>query len=330
MHTRIQTLLLLVNLYACEAVVPAVAGQSAVAAADATVEPAPLDANAHGDAGPAVSCLGNPDADASSIPTDGAPAGTGPADGASPPLKDPAFDAPMDPNVDQLMQVPVSQIDLSKDFVLTADSVVPALQNFYVDGLQPGQVVPDFTAWTLEGKLVSLSDWRHKSNLLVVLGTPSCGAFRHQFAPQLAPLQAFADAITEKTGQKLQVLVVLAKEAHPALDLRPYVGMQWTGADNVADKVLVRQPTSFGARVLNGRAIVARLKLNPAQFLVDGMDAAGWQRFGALPNAAHLIDKDGVLVWKEPWAVQTGLSESDPTMQPELFNQVAKLLGEGQ
>ncbi len=328
---KFSTFLLLAPLCACQAVASSAGTPNAETASDAQVDTESMDADAH-DACPAVNCLGSPDGDASSAQGEDSAAGghdamTTANDVAGLAAKDPAFDAPMDPNVDQLMQVPASEIDLSKDFVLTPDTVVPVLQNFYAWGLQPGQQVPDFTLWSLEGKLVSLSDWKNKSNVLVVMGTPSCGEFRNSFRPRLPAFQAYVDAITAQTGEKLQVLLVLNKEAHPAIDPSPYVGVQWTGADNVADKILVRQPTTYGTRVLNGRAYVQRYKMNAAQFLVDGMDNAVWQQFGQLSNTAHLIDKNGVLVWKEPWALQAGKSEQDPTVKPELYAQVAKLLG---
>ena len=262
---------------------------------------------------------------------DAGAADAGAADAApSAPQKDPAFEAQPEPGSDWLMEVAADAVDLTLDLDTSNGVALAAEAAFAASGVQPGEAVPDFTLWTLEGKQASLGSFLKKGNVLLLSASASCWVFRDFSRPQLAKVQAYADAITAKTGESLQIVIVLTKEAHPAIDPSPYVAQQWTGAMNVQEQVLVRQTTTFGMRVKHGLGLMQRFPLAAANLLIDGMDDKVWQELGAMPNSAMLIKKNGKLVWKEPWALMSGSSYDNPSALPDLVKQIGALLGGAQ
>ncbi len=254
--------------------------------------------------------------------------------GPSAPLPDPIFSQPYDPSVDPLQMFSASQIDLSKDFMPTYGFPMPAFDNFLANGLQPGQKMPEIALWNLDGKLVKLSQYKDKSNVAIILGSASCMVFRrHSLALWTKLHQRAADA-TAKTGKKLEILVIYTQEAHPALENSIYAPQkQWTGEENVADKVLVSMTKTFAERVMLARGLDARFPFNRANVWIDGQDNAVWTMLGEVPNAMFLVDSQGTLVWKELWAMHAGTDWNygetwpAPDAKPTAFAMIDKLLG---
>ena len=220
---------------------------------------------------------------------------------AAPPVRDPIFDTPF-PSFDPLQQVPAADVDLSKDVHLLTPACQHRVDDFSAYSVPVGQKMPDLTLWNASGEQVSLSQYAGKSAVLLVLGASSCPVFRDMAQPWFPKVKALADSLTAKTGRRLELVVVYAQEAHPAIDPSPYSEQQWTDKANVDDKVLVRQPTTFAERVTLVRGLLARFPLDPAGVWIDGMDNAAWTLLGQLPNTIHLIDQDGTVVYAEPWA----------------------------
>ncbi len=257
------------------------------------------------------------------------PAGTGdPAD-----QPDPIFETPYDSSVDPLQAVPMSMVDMSKDFVWTPQFAMPeAMANFTTTGLQPGEKVPDFTLWNMEGKQVKLSQYKGVSNVAIILGSASCMVFRRESLTMWSSLKQVAANAMAKSGKKLEILIVFTKEAHPAAEPSVYLGTQWLGIENVEDKVLVSMSKTFAERVTLARGLDARIKLDKPNVWIDGMDDAVWKLFGSVPNGMFLIDMQGNLAWKELWAMHAGMGGGygqapDPNAKPTAFTMIEKLLG---
>ena len=246
---------------------------------------------------------------------------------------DPIFATPYDASVDPLQAVPMSMVDMSKDFVWTPQFVIPAaMTNFTTLGLQPGEKVPDFTLWNLEGKQVMLSQYKGVSNVAIIMGSASCMVFRRESLSMWSALQQIAANAMAKSGKKLEILVVFTKEAHPAAENSVYLDQQWLGIENVEDKVLVSMSKTFAERVTLARGLDARFKLDKPNVWIDGMDDAVWKLLGSVPNGMFLIDMQGHLAWKELWAMHAGMegdygAPPNPNAKPTAFSMIEKLLG---
>ncbi len=244
------------------------------------------------------------------------------------PVRDPIFETAQDPNVNPLLQVPADQVDLSKDVTVPDAAHEKLFDAFDGLGVQPGELMPDFTLWNVSGQQVKLSQFRGKAAVLLLTGSSSCFAYRDHAQPWLPKVKDLADSLAAKTGRKLEVLVVYTLEAHPAIDECPYAtGAQWTGELNVKDQVLVRQTHTFAQRVTLARALVARYKLDATRLLLDGMDNAVWAQLGQVPNSAHLLDDTGRLVWKEVWAFGN-MGDVNQPAPPLMMGKLTALLGQ--
>lgn len=250
------------------------------------------------------------------------------------PVADPIFGQPYDSSVDPLQVYSPSQVDLSKDFMPGPGTSMPAFDNFLTTGLQPGQKVPEIELWNLDGKLVKLSQYKDLSNVAIIVGSASCMVFRRHSLAMWTKLHQRAAAATAKTGKKLEILVIYTQEAHPALENSIYADQQqWTGFENVADKVLVPMAKTFAERVTYARGLDARFPFNRANVWIDGHDNAVWKMLGEVPNAMFLVDSQGTLVWKELWAMHAGTEWNfaetwpAPDAKPTAFAMIDKLLG---
>jgi hypothetical protein len=227
-------------------------------------------------------------------------------------------------STDPLLQVTPDQVDLSKDVTTSSPGLDAAFQGFDSRSPQVADPMPDFTLQNLNGESVSLSQFRGKSAVLVVTGAASCFVYRQFARPNIANLQEMSASITATTGRTLEVLLVHVKEAHPALDMCPYTGRQWTGQANVDDKVLVREPTSQAERLVIAKGLADRYELDPSRILMDELDYSVWAQLGSVPNSLHLVDLDGKVVFKEAWAFN--MQSDDAQRTPVVVNEVRHLL----
>ena len=69
------------------------------------------------------------------------------------------------------------------------------------------------------------------------------------------------------------------------------------------------QPEAYQERVRNARKTVEAEALS-VPVLVDGMDNAVWCTYGAAPNSAYLIGKDGAVVAKQGWYDPAGMERA--------------------
>jgi hypothetical protein len=160
-------------------------------------------------------------------------------------------------------------------------------------GFMQGDTVPDFTLYKTNGDSVRLRDaLMNGKPVLLVAGNYTCPKFREKITD-------LNDIATYYAGQ-LQVYVVYGVEAHPVTDPSPYSGVVWTTAENYAENVLYRQPTTYGERLEMIDSLLAHYTVVP-EILVDGPCNNWWASYGPAPNNAYLIDTSGVVVAKQGW-----------------------------
>lgn len=167
------------------------------------------------------------------------------------------------------------------------------LDNFTKSGYQPGDTVNDFKLFQKDGQSFVLSEGLATGiPVLLISSSYTCPVFRGK-------VQEINELVKTYKG-KVQVYVVYTVEAHPDLDISPYFGRVNTGAQNINEGILFRQPLSYGERLNIIEAMLADIKLD-APVIIDGPCNSWWQHYGPAPNNATFIDTNGIVQIKQAW-----------------------------
>lgn len=147
------------------------------------------------------------------------------------------------------------------------------------DATRPGDLAPDFSLRTLDGKgTVRLSDFRGKKPVVLIFGSYTCPPFRDVY-PTLERLH-------EAHGDKVAFFYVYIREAHPEDG--------WKMPRNKKEGIVVQTPKSMSERVKVAEQACEYFKTNiPA--LVDTMDDATDRAYAAWPSRIFVVDVNGRL-----------------------------------
>ena len=138
-----------------------------------------------------------------------------------------------------------------------------------------GSPARDFTLRTVNGDTLRLSDLRGRI-VVFMFAAMTCPPARAQL-PRWNRLHA------EYEGRGVTVFVIYSRERHPG---EPgYREFRHTHTD--------------AAKQANA-GLLAQMAEMPV--VVDGIDEAVLEQYGKVPNAAFVIDRGGVLVYKSTWA----------------------------
>ncbi|MBK7568453.1 MAG: T9SS type A sorting domain-containing protein [Chitinophagales bacterium] len=155
------------------------------------------------------------------------------------------------------------------------------------------ELVHDFKLYTLEGDSVQMSGLLNSVKPVLLVGCNyTCYVFRGKI-----------DVINEMKamyGDDLQIYLVYTVEAHPVIDFSPYFGYENVGADNYAEGILYRQPTTYGERKDIVSDMLANETIN-VPVLIDGPCNEFWTNWGTNPNPAWLIAPDGYVYDAQKW-----------------------------
>jgi hypothetical protein len=167
------------------------------------------------------------------------------------------------------------------------------LGNFGTSGYQLGDTVNDFRLYERDGKAFLLSDGLATGlPILLISSSYTCPVFRGKVSE--------INELVKTYQGKIQIFVVYTVEAHPDIDISPYFGRVNTGASNINEGILFRQPKTYGERLDIVNAMLLDLKID-APILVDGPCNNWWQHYGPAPNNATLIDGNGIVQIKHAW-----------------------------
>ncbi|MFN0275005.1 MAG: T9SS type A sorting domain-containing protein [Chitinophagales bacterium] len=162
-----------------------------------------------------------------------------------------------------------------------------------LEGLTEGDLIPDFTLYTVDGVEVTASELLSDGKpALFVGGSYTCWVFRDQL-PVVNLLQALY-------GDELHIYIIYTVEAHPLYDISPYFGVELTGDPNFTDDILYEQPDTYGQRKDIVNDMIEDLTIS-VPVLIDGPCNEWWLNFGTNPNCAYLVQSDGVIYDAEPW-----------------------------
>jgi hypothetical protein len=147
-------------------------------------------------------------------------------------------------------------------------------------GVLAGEPAPDFTATRLDGTAVKLSDFRGKPVVLET-GSVTCPMYVGHIEPMNALAFRFPDAA---------FLVLYVREAHPG----QRIGAHRDGAQKLAAARRVVDEEREGRTIL-----------------VDDLAGTAHRLYGAMPNTVHVIDPEGMVVfrgmWNDPPGVEAAL-----------------------
>ena len=137
-------------------------------------------------------------------------------------------------------------------------------------GPKPGDKAIDFTATTLDGRSVNLSDYFGKP-IVLETGSISCP----QYVSRISGMNQLAGEYPE-----FEFLLLYVREAHPGDKL----GSHQSADDkhNMADRL--RQEERENRTIL-----------------IDTMNGQAHQAYGSLPNMLFVIDADGVVAFRTDW-----------------------------
>ena len=153
-------------------------------------------------------------------------------------------------------------------------------------GPKAGEAYVDFQASTLEGKMVSLSDYLDKP---VVLDTGSITC--PMYANTTKAMNALQDAYPE-----VHFLLLYIREAHPG---------KRTGALK-----------SMQEKIENAYA-TDRLYGEKREVLVDDLEGTAHKLYGSMPNMTYVISKSGIVKFRANWTDIAALQKVLETIDDE-------------
>ncbi len=173
------------------------------------------------------------------------------------------------------------------------------LAHFATQAPSVGEAAPELQARRLDGTPVQLSDILDgKRPVVLQLGSHSCPVYRYRRF-DIAKLQhEYADDVA--------FVVVYTVEAHPEGSKSPYREGEWLTNINRITRTRVKQPESTEARIAQAIWSTEKLERNDL-VVVDTFEDRTWQRYGAAPSAAFVLDAGGDIVLRQPWVEPDGI-----------------------
>lgn len=168
-------------------------------------------------------------------------------------------------------------------------------KDFMAGGYSVGDTIPQILLYNTQEELFNLDySLNYYEYVIFVSGSYTCPMFYKGF-----------DGLNEiaKSYSNVQVVIVNTVNAHPEVDLSPYLGEVW---DNVeADTTTVgtcRLARTLGERMEIANEMVDMLDIDTTliEVIVDNVENEWWMNFGMIPNGAYLISKNRKVVYRQP------------------------------
>jgi Spy/CpxP family protein refolding chaperone/peroxiredoxin len=152
-----------------------------------------------------------------------------------------------------------------------------------------GTPAPQFSLKKLDGSLLQLSALKGRV-VVLEFGSWTCPSFRDRAAAM--------EKLRSDYSTRAQFFIVYTREAH-AKD-------EWEVARNKDLEIVAEQPRSMDERVTLAKKSRDELKLT-TPIVVDSMGNDTAIAYGAGPNSAVVINRDGVIVARQQWFDPSGL-----------------------
>jgi peroxiredoxin len=139
-----------------------------------------------------------------------------------------------------------------------------------VPGPKVGEKATDFTATTLDGKTVKLSDYFGKT-IVLETGSITCP----QYVARINPMNELAKEYPDAT-----FLLLYVREAHPGNAIAEH--------HSLSEKI--ENATRLTQNEPENRSII-----------IDNLEGPAHQTYGSLPNLLYIIDADGKIALRSDW-----------------------------
>ncbi len=177
------------------------------------------------------------------------------------------------------------------DAAKPVDGVVSAVPA-QAAALAVGGAAPDIRINELKGPRALLSSFKGRV-LVIEFGSYSAPTFRDHAAAM--------EKLKGEVGTRASFLVIYTREAYPA--------GQWDIDRNNEQHISVQQAKDFTGREAEAEYARATLRIT-LPMAVDSMEDEAATAFGALPNGAVVIDKQGNLIARQQWTNIEGLRDA--------------------
>jgi peroxiredoxin len=152
--------------------------------------------------------------------------------------------------------------------------------------LAVGTEAPDFELRSLDGKRVRLSDYRDKSNVVLIFGSFTCGST----VTQLRNGNPLLGSLYRRFRRKgFEFFLIYSVEMHPG--------------------EYVPGPTTFEQRLSHAERLQKEEKV-PFPIIVDGIDNEVRKLYHALTNPVFIVDRKGIIVYKASWTWAPDLEQT--------------------
>lgn len=171
--------------------------------------------------------------------------------------------------------------------------------------LTVGAEAPDFELRSLDGHVFRLSNYRGKSNVVLIFGSFTCGSTITQLRAGNPPLGSVYRRFRQRG---FEFFLVYSAEMHPG--------------ENVP------RPSTYEHRMSNARRLNKEEKV-PFPVIVDGIGDGVRKLYHALTNPTFIIDRDGILVYKSSWMwapdLEQALTELAACERAKAKNQMVRM-----
>ncbi len=174
------------------------------------------------------------------------------------------------------------------------------LSHFESQAPAVGEPAPGIHLTDLAGRPFELEEMVGHQPIVLQLGSHSCPVYRYR--------RHWMSDLMEDYGDRVTFLLVYTIEAHPAGASSPYADREWRTWINRVSGIKIDQPDRYGARHRQAEISKAALGLTQ-RMLVDTMDNAVWQAYGAASSPAFVIDTEGKIAAQQVWIDPEGIRQ---------------------
>lgn len=157
-------------------------------------------------------------------------------------------------------------------------------------GIKSGEIIPNFSFLTLDGKTKTLSDFNNKP-IILETGSISCGMFAGQS-------KAMNQLAIE--NKEFNFLLLYVREAHPGK--------------------LINAHNSIEQKFELANRLNTEDKIENRKIIIDDIEGTVHKILGALPNMIFLIDTNRQVIFKDEWnnlkTLQNAIQEFRITKKP--------------
>ena len=148
---------------------------------------------------------------------------------------------------------------------------------FPADALAPGDRLGSYELFRQDGTRISSGDLLGAKPVLLIMGSISC--------PMTAASMPAVKRLHSRFGAGIDFVMINVREAHPG--------------ENIP------QPKQLADKLNHARSLESQFSI-PFRVVSDDLAGSLHRGFGALPNAAILLDRDGTVLFRALWAGDEG------------------------